>query len=181
MLDEESDKTAKQCCLERMGFQYPHVFSTTCAAKSFSGKKYRDYIKYIAFGEMGFKPGEIMLYRNGTLVRTGKINIEKIDTDMEMTTIHPAESYLPQRNQSSVFIRADCGKTQTLVHQPRQRYYWHYRSRQNRTKGYVFTDWASIEQIYYPSQEQDKNTDRKLILKYQKLCPTCHTYKFLAS
>lgn len=53
-----------------------HVFQNLCG-KNFSGKKYRDYIKYIAFGEMGFKPGEIMLYRNGTLVRTGKINIEK--------------------------------------------------------------------------------------------------------
>ena len=37
----------------------------------------RDYIRYIAFGEMGFKPGEITLYRNGVQVRTGKINIEK--------------------------------------------------------------------------------------------------------
>lgn len=53
-----------------------HVFQQLVRQK-LSGKKYRDYIKYIAFGEMGFKPGEIMLYRNGTLVRTGKINIEK--------------------------------------------------------------------------------------------------------
>jgi hypothetical protein len=47
------------------------------SSKNFSGEKYRDYIKYIAFGEMGFKPGEIILYRNGVQVRTGKINIEK--------------------------------------------------------------------------------------------------------
>lgn len=53
------------------------MFFNNLCGKNFSGKKYRDYIKYIAFGEMGFKPGEIMLYRNGTLVRTGKINIEK--------------------------------------------------------------------------------------------------------
>lgn len=58
------------------GFSIPMFFNNLCG-KNFSGKKYRDYIKYIAFGEMGFKPGEIMLYRNGTLVRTGKINIEK--------------------------------------------------------------------------------------------------------
>lgn len=58
------------------GFSIPMFFNNLCG-KNFSGEKYRDYIKYIAFGEMGFKPGEIMLYRNGTLVRTGKINIEK--------------------------------------------------------------------------------------------------------
>lgn len=56
------------------GFSIPMFFNNLCG-KNFSGKKYRDYIKYIAFGEMGFKPGEIMLYRNGTLVRTGKINV----------------------------------------------------------------------------------------------------------
>ena len=63
------------------GFSIPMFFNNLCGnnlcGKNFSGKKYRDYIKYIAFGEMGFKPGEIMLYRNGTLVRTGKINLEK--------------------------------------------------------------------------------------------------------
>ena len=59
-----------------VGFSIPMFFNNLCG-KNFSGEKYRDYIKYIAFGEMGFKPGEIMLYRNGTLVRTGKINIEK--------------------------------------------------------------------------------------------------------
>lgn len=53
-----------------------HVFQQL-VRQNFSGKKYRDYIKYIAFGEMGFKPGEITLYRNGVQVRTGKINIEK--------------------------------------------------------------------------------------------------------
>jgi len=53
------------------------MFFNNLCGKKISGEKYRDYIRYIAFGEMGFKPGEIMLYRNGTLVRTGKINIEK--------------------------------------------------------------------------------------------------------
>lgn len=72
-----------------------------------------------------------------------------------------------QRNQSSVFIRADCRKTRRLFIN-RDRGIIGIIALGKRTKGYVFTDWASIEQIYYPSQEQDKNTDRKLILKYQK-------------
>ena len=54
----------------------PMIFKNLCG-KNFSGTKYKDYIKHIAFGEMGLKPGEITLYRNGILVRTGKINIEK--------------------------------------------------------------------------------------------------------
>jgi hypothetical protein len=31
------------------------------------------YIKYIALGEMGFKPGRIEFYRDGVLQRTGEI------------------------------------------------------------------------------------------------------------
>ena len=41
------------------GFSTPMFFNNLCG-KNFSGEKYRDYIKYIAFGEMGFKPGGIM-------------------------------------------------------------------------------------------------------------------------
>ena len=59
-----------------LGFSISMFFNNLCG-KNFSGEKYRDYIRYIAFGEMGFKPGEITLYRNGVQVWTGKINIEK--------------------------------------------------------------------------------------------------------
>lgn len=58
------------------GFSIPMFFNNLCG-KNFSGENYRDYIRYTAFGEMGFKPGKITLYRNGVQVRTGKINIEK--------------------------------------------------------------------------------------------------------
>ena len=37
------------------GFSIPMFFNNLCG-KNFSGEKYRDYIRYIAFGEMGFKP-----------------------------------------------------------------------------------------------------------------------------
>lgn len=36
----------------------PMIFNNLCG-KNFSGKEYRDYIRYIALGEMGFKPGRI--------------------------------------------------------------------------------------------------------------------------
>ena len=42
----------------------PMIFNNLCG-KNFSGEEYRNYIRYVALGEMGFKPGRIELYRNG--------------------------------------------------------------------------------------------------------------------
>lgn len=87
---------------------------------------------------------------------------------METTTIHPAERYLRnETNPSSLYVRI-AGKRRRLFIN-RDRGVIGIIAPGKRTKGYVFTDWSSIEQIYYPSQEQEANTDRKLILKYQKL------------
>ena len=49
-----------------------HAIPNLCG-KNFSGKEYRDYIRYIALGEMGFKPGRIELYRDGELLKSGYI------------------------------------------------------------------------------------------------------------
>lgn len=87
---------------------------------------------------------------------------------MGTTTIHPAESYLRnETNPSSLYVRI-AGKRRRLFIN-RDRGVIGIIALGKRTKGYVFTDWSSFEQIYYPSQEQEANTDRKLILKYQKL------------
>lgn len=87
---------------------------------------------------------------------------------MGTTTIHPAESYLRnETNPSSLYVRI-AGKRRRLFIN-RDKGIIGIIALGKRTKGYVFTDWSSIEQIYYPSQEQEANTDRKLILKYQKL------------
>lgn len=101
---------------------------------------------------------------------------------METTTIHPAESYLRnETNPSSLYVRI-AGKRRRLFIN-RDRGIIGIIALGKRTKGYVFTDWSSIEQIYYPSQEQEANTDRKLILKYQKLARqvywACHYRKIL--
>ena len=45
----------------------------TVLASCSAGKEYRDYIRYIALGEMGFKPGRIELYRDGELLKSGYI------------------------------------------------------------------------------------------------------------
>ena len=54
------------------GFSIPMFFNNLCG-KNFSGEEYRDYTRYIAIGEMGFKSREIELYRNGVLVGKGTI------------------------------------------------------------------------------------------------------------
>lgn len=50
----------------------PMIFNNLCG-KNLSGKEYLDYIRYIALGEMGFKPGRIELYRDGKLLKSGCI------------------------------------------------------------------------------------------------------------
>jgi len=50
----------------------PMIFNNLCG-KNFSGEEYRNYIRYVALGEMGFKPGRIELYRDGKLLKHGDI------------------------------------------------------------------------------------------------------------
>ena len=38
------------------GFSVPMIFNNLCG-KNFIGKEYKDYIRHIAFEEMGLKPG----------------------------------------------------------------------------------------------------------------------------
>lgn len=71
-MKEEIRQDGKTVLSSEDGFSMPIFFNNLCG-KNFSGEKYRDYIRYIAIGEMGFQPGEIELYRNGVLVRTGMI------------------------------------------------------------------------------------------------------------
>ena len=71
-MKEEIRQDGKTVLSSEDGFSMPMFFNNLCG-KNFSGEKYRDYIRYIAIGEMGFQPREIELYRNGVLVRTGTI------------------------------------------------------------------------------------------------------------
>ena len=49
------------------------MFFNNLSGKNFSGKEYRDYVRNIAFGEMGFRPGTIEFYFDGKKVRTGTL------------------------------------------------------------------------------------------------------------
>ena len=54
------------------GFSVPMIFNNLCG-KNFIGKEYKDYIRHIAFEEMGLKPGIVSHYRNGVLYKNGTI------------------------------------------------------------------------------------------------------------
>ena len=46
------------------GVSIPMIFRNL-SGKNFSGKKYRDYLKYVAYADMGFVPGTITLWHDG--------------------------------------------------------------------------------------------------------------------
>lgn len=54
------------------GFSVPMIFNNLCG-KNFSGEEYRDYIKCVAYGDMGLKPGIVSHYRDGVLYKIGTI------------------------------------------------------------------------------------------------------------
>lgn len=87
---------------------------------------------------------------------------------METVTIHPAEAYLRnEQNPASLYVRINGKRRRLFIN--RSENVIGIIAPKKRKSGYIFTDWPSIEKIYYPSQEQEADTDRKLILKYQKL------------
>lgn len=71
-MKEEIRQNGKVILSSDDGFSIPMFFNNLCG-NNFSGEKYRIYLQNVAFGDMGFEPGEIGLYHNGILVRTGTI------------------------------------------------------------------------------------------------------------
>lgn len=87
---------------------------------------------------------------------------------MGTITIHPAEAYLRnEQNPTSLYVRIGGQRRRLFIN--RDENLIGIIAPRKRNRGHIFTDWASIEKIYYPSHDQEANTDRKLILKYQKL------------
>lgn len=87
---------------------------------------------------------------------------------METATIHPAEAYLRNKQNPAYLYVMIAGKRRRLFINRDQNVIGIIAPRKRRS-GYIFTDWASIEKIYYPSDKPKVDADRKLILKYQKL------------
>lgn len=54
------------------GVSIPMIFRNL-SGKNFSGKKYRDYLKYVAYADMGFVPGTITLWHDGLQIAEAKL------------------------------------------------------------------------------------------------------------
>lgn len=58
------------------GISIPMIFRNLCC-RNFSGKEYRNYLKHVAYDDMGFIPGTITFWHGGRLV--DEAELEKID------------------------------------------------------------------------------------------------------
>lgn len=56
------------------GVSIPVIFRNL-SGKNFSGTEYRDYLKHVAYGDMGFVPGTITLWHGG--VQTAEAVLEE--------------------------------------------------------------------------------------------------------
>lgn len=89
---------------------------------------------------------------------------------METSTIHPAEAYLrDEQNPTSLYVMI-AGKRRRLFINRNENIIGII-AVGKRKNGYLFTDWASIERICYPSSSPNdaQDTEKKRVLKYQKL------------
>ena len=84
---------------------------------------------------------------------------------METTTIHPAEAYLRnEQNPTSLYVRI-AGKRRRLFINRNENVIGII-ALGKRKRGYLFSNWASIEKIYYPSSSPEDAADmeKKLVL-----------------
>ena len=91
--------------------------------------------------------------------------------DTTAATMHPAETYLRnEQNPPVLYVRIYGERRKLFINRGRENVVGII-AKGKRKHGYIFSDWNSIEKIYYPSQEKEdeKDMDRKMILKYQKL------------
>lgn len=58
------------------GVSIPMIFRNL-SGRNFSGKEYRNYLKHVAYDDMGFVPGTITLWNGGRLV--AETELGKID------------------------------------------------------------------------------------------------------
>lgn len=84
-------------------------------------------------------------------------------------SVHPAEAYLRnEQNPPFLYVRIYGERRKLFVNRGNENVIGII-AKGKRKCGYIFTDWDSIEKIYYPSQDKEEDKERKLILKYQRL------------
>ena len=84
---------------------------------------------------------------------------------MELTNIHPAEAYLRnEQNPSFLYIRIYGERRKLFINRGGENAIGII-AKGKRKRGYIFTDWDNIEKIYAPSQDNEKDRNRKLLLQ----------------
>ena len=85
-----------------------------------------------------------------------------------MTTMHEAEAYLRNpSNPSSLHVRISGKKRRIFINRDQNQIGIIAEGKRN--SGYLFCNWSAIEKIYYPTETDPAEEQRKLLLKYQKL------------
>lgn len=83
---------------------------------------------------------------------------------MELTNIHPAEAYLRnEQNPSFLYIRIYGERRKLFINRGGENAIGII-AKGKRKRGYIFTDWDNIEKIYAPSQDNEKDRNRKLLV-----------------
>ena len=91
-----------------------------------------------------------------------------VQQDMGTTDIHPAEAYLRNTaNPPSLYVKIYGKRRRLFIN--RDENVIGIVAPGKRKSGYYFSDWQSIEKIYYPTTEGDTDKERKLVLKYKRL------------
>ena len=87
---------------------------------------------------------------------------------MEVQKIHPAEEYLRNvKNPTSLYVRI-CGERRKLfINRSDGEGVIGIIAKGKRKRGYVFNARSSIENVYYPTTENEEEAEKKMILKYQ--------------
>ena len=98
---------------------------------------------------------------------------------MDPTYIHPAEAYLRNtENPPSLYVKINGKRRRLFIN--RNENIIGIVAPGKRKMGYVFSDWKSIEKIYYPSANVETDRERKLVLKYKRLAALAtHTNAWL--
>ncbi|MFS2832982.1 hypothetical protein [Bacteroides uniformis] len=90
-------------------------------------------------------------------------------------TMHEAEAYLRNtKNPPSLYVKIGGKRRRLFIN--RKENAIGIIAPGKRRRGHLFNDWDAIEKILYPSQAGIEETERKLVLKYQRLAQTA-TFK----
>lgn len=101
--------------------------------------------------------------------------------DTTAATMHPAEEYLRnEQNPPVLYVRIYGERRKLFINRGRENVVGII-AKGKRKHGYIFSDWNSIEKIYYPSQEKE---DERIWTGNDSQIPEartpCHAYQRLA-